>query len=404
MNTPSGHLTYCTNIHAGESWPEHFAAIKRSFPLIKKQISPENAMGLGLRLSNQAGKTLIQKDKLADFKEWLKEEDGYVFTMNGFPYGGFHHQRVKDQVHTPDWTTVDRVNYTMRLFHILSSLVPGGMEGGISTSPLSYKPWFKTHNELSTARERCTKNILQVIEQLVYINSTTGVLLHLDIEPEPDGILETGVEFIEWFENELLPMGIPLIKKKFTVSAQHAEDLIREHLRLCYDVCHFAIGFEDHTKMIDDLEKREIKIGKIQISAALKARMDLSGEVTRQIRESFGKFNEPVYLHQVVAKKSDGTLIRYPDLPEALNDQNNLATEWRAHFHVPIFVDKFGLLDTTRDEIVDVLSIQKRNPFTKHLEVETYTWEVLADELKLPIGESISREMKWVQEILDSSI
>ena len=403
MKTPSGHLTYCTNIHAGESWPDHFAAIKQFFPSIKKEICPDKAMGLGLRLSDEASKVLILKDELAEFKEWLKKENGYVFTMNGFPFGGFHHKRVKDQVHFPDWTTEDRMNYTLRLFHILTSLIPEGMEGGISTSPLSYKPWFTPGNELNSTKENCTQNILRVIEQLIYINQTKGILLHLDIEPEPDGVLETGNEFIEWFENELLPAGIPLIKKKFTVSHQQAEDLIREHLRLCYDVCHFAIGFEDHTKMIEDLGKRGIKIGKIQISAALKARMDLSGEETHKVKESFEIFNEPVYLHQVIGELENGKLVRYPDLINALADHKQTAfREWRAHFHVPVFAEDFGLLSSTQNEITDVLALQKQKPFTQHLEVETYTWEILPANLKLPIEDSIIRELDWVKNILDT--
>jgi hypothetical protein len=242
-----------------------------------------------------------------------------------------------------------------------------------------------------------------VIEELIHINQTKGVLLHLDIEPEPDGLLETGNEFIEWFENDLLPVGIPLIKKKFVVSHQHAEELIREHLRLCYDVCHFAIGFEDHTKMIENLEKRGIKIGKIQISAALKARMDLSGEETHKIKESFGKFNEPVYLHQVIGKLKNGNLIRYPDLSLALADRKQTAfQEWRAHFHVPVFAEDFGLLSSTRNEIEEVLALQKIKPFTQHLEVETYTWEILPANLKLPIEDSIIRELDWVKKIVET--
>ena len=70
--------------------------------------------------------------------------------------------------------------------------------------------------------------------------------MHLDIEPEPDGLLKTGTEFIEWFENDLLPAGIPVIREKYGVSKKQAEDLIKEHLRLYYDICHFAIGYEPH--------------------------------------------------------------------------------------------------------------------------------------------------------------
>lgn len=396
MLTPYGHLTYCTNIHPGESWPEHFQQMKKHFPFIKEKVSPGNPMGIGLRLSNEASLDLIKKENLAGFKKWLAEQQAYVFTMNGFPYGGFHRTVVKDKVHAPDWSKQERVDYSIRLFHILSALLPRNLDGGVSTSPLSYKPWFLSHGNLDLAKEKATQNIIFVVEKLIDLHRSTGKLLHLDIEPEPDGILSNGMDFIEWFENDLLPLGIPVIKQKFEVSHQHAEDLIKDHICLCYDVCHFAIGFEDHFKMINDLQQRHIKIGKVQISAALKA--EISN--IKMIKDSFAKFNEPTYLHQVTGKKMDGNLLYFSDLPDALNDHHNQFAEWRAHFHVPVFTKEFGLLTSTSDEIKEVLSFQKKNPFTRHLEVETYTWDVLPTDLKLPLGESVVRELDWVKQTL----
>jgi hypothetical protein len=404
MFTDAGHLSYCTNIHAGENWRDHFAAIKNNFPLIKEKVSPHKPMGIGVRLSDEASIELIKEENLSEFKQWLKEHNAYVFTMNGFPYGGFHHTVVKDQVHTPDWTTKDRVDYTLRLFHILADLIPDEMDGGVSTSPLSYRLWFKTKELLTETKERSTKNIIVIIEELIKIQRSSGKLLHLDIEPEPDGLLETGEEFIEWFENDLLRIGLPLIQSKFSVSNPQAEDLIKKHLRLCYDVCHFAIGYESHQQIINKLAKRGIKIGKIQISAALKAKMPSVINDRKTVKHSFEKFNEPTYLHQVVAKGTDGKLLRYPDLSFALKEiENPLMEEWRAHFHVPIFAEKFGLLSSTQDEIMDVLSIQKKSRFTNHLEVETYTWEVIPAELRLPLQDSIIRELHWVKQTLENS-
>jgi hypothetical protein len=303
-------------------------------------------------------------------------------------------------VQTPDWTTDERVDYTLRLFHILSALIPSGMDGGVSTSPISYRLWFRTPDLLKTAKEISTKNIILVIEKLIEIHQSAGKLLHLDMEPEPDGLLETGYEFIEWVENDLLPVAIPVIKTRYDVSHQHAEDLVKEHLRLCYDVCHFAVGYEPHKKMIDEMAKRGIKIGKIQISAALRANMLSSPKNVMDVKKNFEQFNEPTYLHQVVAKTTDDKLIRFPDLPDALTDQRRFS-EWRAHFHVPIFANEFGLLSSTQDEIAEVLSLQKQKPFTQHMEVETYTWEVLPAELKLRLPDSIARELEWVKNMLD---
>lgn len=391
METNSAHLTFCTNIYAGESWPAHFAVLKDSFPVLKSRLSPEKPMGIGLRLSNLASIELSQKHQLEEFKQWLSDVEGYVFTMNGFPYGGFHHTRVKDQVHAPDWTTNDRLNYTIRLFNILAEILPEGMDGGISTSPLSYKPWFSTGNERELATASATENILKVAEELIKIKERTGKILHLDIEPEPDGFLESGREFINWYENVLLKPG------------KLSEDIIKEHICLCYDVCHFAIGYEPHAEIIDELKKKGISVGKIQISAALKARLPEAVSERTAVINELARFDELTYLHQVIAKQNDGSLIRYPDLSNALADKENVnSTEWRAHFHVPIFVEDMGLIQSTQSDIKAVLENHNSGPFTNHLEVETYTWEVLPASLKAPLNDSIVRELQWVKNILES--
>ncbi|WP_276372835.1 metabolite traffic protein EboE [Chryseolinea sp. H1M3-3] len=404
MRTSHGLLTYCTNIHAGENWIDHFAALKQNIPGIKKRISASQSFGIGLRLSHEASLQLQEKSALNDFKDWLKKEDCYVFTMNGFPYGGFHRTKVKDQVHAPDWTTPERVAYTIRLFNILIMLLPDGMEGGISTSPLSYKYWHSGAPEQDVF-EKTTKNILQVVEHLIRIKNDTGKLLHLDIEPEPDGLLGNGPEFFDWYDRYLLPLGTVYLQQQLGLTTEKATQAIKDHLQLCYDVCHFAVGYENHAAIVKELEEKKIKVGKIQISAALKAFIPEDQTKREKVIQAFRQFNESTYLHQVVARQVDGTLKQYPDLPEALNDAGNPSTkEWRSHFHVPLFVEDYGLLKSTQDDIRDVLSIQKQQPFTKHLEVETYTWEVIPDALKLPLSESIIREMEWVMSYLSNGV
>lgn len=400
MELTAGHLTYCTNIYPGESWADHFDALKESFPSVKERFSGGRRMGIGLRLSNQASLDLLNGDHLSLFKSWLAENDAYVFTMNGFPYGDFHHAVVKDKVHSPDWTTSARVEYTIRLFHILAKLIPPGLEGGISTSPLSYRHWF-TEQDLPDVTQVATRNILLVAETLFRIKKLNGISMHLDIEPEPDGILETGAEFIAWYEDVLLPLARQELAVRLDIPAKEAEECVREHIRLCYDVCHFAIGYEQHRHVLDELAGKKIGVGKIQVSAALKADLP-SGQAREALASALSGFNEPVYLHQVVARNSDGSLSRYRDLPEALRDiENPLVNEWRTHFHVPVFTRDMGLLKSTQQDIEEVLSIQKEEPFTAHLEVETYTWEVLPDMLRIPLDLSVSRELNWVKNFLE---
>lgn len=400
MQTSKGHLTYCSNIHVGENWNEHFEQLKQHIPKIKQKISPLEPFGIGLRLANSASLELRKEENLLEFQRWLAESDCYVFTMNGFPYGSFHHSVVKDKVHAPDWLSSDRVSYTIRLAQILSALLPEGVDGGISTSPLTYKFWHK-EEEIAAVFETATFNVLQVIDQLIQIKKVTGKLIHIDIEPEPDGLLGEGKEFLQWYVQYLLPLGIPYLQDRYDYNEDTAASVIREHIQICYDVCHFAVGYEDHHHMIEELRALGIKTGKIQISAALKAPLSENLSARQSAIDAFKKFNEPVYLHQVVASTTSGEMLRYPDMDKALEDAGNLAVrEWRAHYHVPLFIQNYGVLQSTQRDIETVLAIHGENPITFHLEVETYTWEVLPDEMRLPLTESIIREMEWVIELL----
>jgi len=402
MQTSFGHLTYCTNIHAGESWDDHFLALKQNVPSIKAQLSPDKPFGIGLRLSHLASIELGKEDRLSEFKQWLTQTQCYVFVINGFPYGGFHHTKVKDQVHAPDWTTQDRVLYTIQLFNLLADLLPEGMEGGVSTSPLSYKHWHEeVREEKQQAFDTATENVLKVVQDLVALHKATGKLMHLDIEPEPDGLIGNGTEFISWYRDQLIPAAKSYLKKYLGLDEQAAVAAVRDHVQLCYDICHFAVGYEDHEAMLNALALHGIQVGRIQVSAALKGDMAPNPVDRDKVVDAFRKFNESTYLHQVVARQEDGSLMRYPDLPEALENAKEAGTrEWRSHFHVPLFVKDYGVLQSTQSDIQKVLAIQKKKPFSRYMEVETYTWEVLPEKMRVPLKESIVRELQWVDALL----
>lgn len=399
MQTAYGHLSYCTNIHAGESWEKHFGQLQEFVPEIKTKVSPNRSFGIGLRLSNEASMGILKNDQLKAFRNWLNAQDCYVFTMNGFPYGGFHNTVVKDQVHAPDWTTQERVDYTIRLAEILAELLPEVVDGSISTSPLSYRLWHQPAQYEAVTR-KATESICLVVEKLLRIRQGRNKLIHIDIEPEPDGLLETGEEFFSWYQNYLLPIGMAHLQKHAGLNAGQAEQALKDHVQLCYDVCHFAIGFEDPEQVLAEAAKLGIGIGKIQISAALKARMDTPARP--EVIAAFRRFNETTYLHQVIARKTSGALERFADLPQALErSADPSVVEWRAHFHVPLFIEDYGVLASTQEEIRKLLALQQSEPFSAHMEVETYTWEVLPPELKLPLSQSIIRELEWVMNLLN---
>ncbi|WP_026462078.1 metabolite traffic protein EboE [Adhaeribacter aquaticus] len=392
------HLSYCTNIHPGETWAAVFETLQKYILPIKANLSPDKPFGIGLRLSDLASKELEQENHLPQFKNWLQEHDLYVFTMNGFPFGGFHQQVVKDEVHQPDWTTTARPAYTIRLARILAYLLPDGLEGSISTSPLSYKLWFKDDAEKTDqVFEQATRHLAMVVENLIKIKEQTGKLIHIDIEPEPDGLLETSKEFMHYYEEWLLPKAGLYLENQLGLDQQGAQSAIREHIQLCYDVCHFALAYEEPTDVIQALSQKGIKIGKVQISAALKADLPTNIEAREELAQEFAAFNEPTYLHQVIVRNTNNTFTQYNDLPVALEHiKNPEAVEWRSHFHVPVFLDRYHKLQSTQVEIVKVFKLLAEQAFTNHLEVETYTWGVLPEEIKQDLGASIQRELEWV--------
>lgn len=402
MNIGNIHLSYCSNIHAGESWEATFQNLKIYIPEVKKRLSHKGPFGIGLRLSNEASLALENPIVLQEFRDWLKKQQAYVYTLNCFPYGGFHRVKVKEQVHAPDWTTVERKEYTLRCFRILAQLLPDGMDGGISTSPLTYRHWWSTDLQKEAAFAEATNSLMDVVEELVHIRQTTGKFLHLDIEPEPDGLIENSEELLHYFRRWLKTKGKGILSKKLGIGTAAASALILQHLQVCYDVCHFAIGYEKPKATFHKLKKAGIGIGKIQLSAALKLVIPNSPFERFSIGKRLEEFADTTYLHQVVARTTDKKLVSYPDLPQALAGLGETKdVEWRVHFHVPIFLENYGTFQSTQEDIVEVLKlVQKDSSITTHLEVETYTWEVLPEDIHLTLGEAISRELAWVREQL----
>ncbi|GAA6620425.1 metabolite traffic protein EboE [Scytonema sp. NUACC26] len=407
------HLTYCTNIHPGEEWNKVFNNLKQYIPSLKAQLvssNPrlleavrnvdglQNPFGIGLRLADVAAKELLQGNNLTEFQSWLSDRNLYVFTLNGFPFGGFHWQVVKDQVYAPDWSKQERLDYTIRLVHILAQLLPPGVEGSISTLPLSYKPWFKDNQLFQTSvTSSATLLIAELVAEMVKIKQETGKNIHLDLEPEPDGLLENAAEVVDYFQTYLLPIGGDYLVKHLGISFEAAKLHLLNHVRVCYDTCHFAVEYEDPKTVFEKFQSAGIQVGKIQISAALQVTIPTDIEQRRLIKEKLLPFAESTYLHQVIARESHGKLHRYRDLEQALPDlESTTASEWRIHFHVPIFIKNYQLFQSTQDDITTVLELLQDDRACDHLEIETYTWEVLPKEMKLDLLLSLQREYEWV--------
>lgn len=362
-------LTYCSNIHAGESWNDVLNNLDAHAIAVKNEFSPSNALPLGLRISHQASQEIGQRE-VDEFHQWCAEHDCYLLTINGFPYGTFHEIPVKTAVYDPDWRYVERVTYTNRLADIAVDLMTRKTDLSISTVPVAFKNKF-AKSDWSLVRD----NLISCLTHLQNIYRTTGVKIRLAIEPEPLCVLETMDETIAFF----VRMNFPYELKDF--------------IGLCFDCCHQAVEFENPQKCLQQLRDANIVIVKVQVSNALCAK----GDDIKNLMQ----FNEPVYLHQVVAQsKMTKTLERFVDLPDFQKKVEAGAefSEGRAHFHMPIYLEHLDYCGTTRFFLEDFLP---RLDATIPLEVETYSFQNLPSHLrKDSVSESIVRELNWVNDLL----
>lgn len=399
---PNIHLSYCTNVHPGSKWTEIFDQLKNHLPELKKRLSPDNPFGIGLRLSAKAAFDLQKAELLNEFRDWLNRENLYVFTINGFVYGSFHGEKVKDEVYKPDWSTVDRFHYTSAMIQLLAELTPEGGESSISTSPVTYKYWKFTDSVLDSIVEKSCRQLAELAHKMAEIKKRDHKELHVDIEPEPDCFLENSDETIGYFQNNLWPVGSEYLSRHYNYSIEAAEQVLRNHISVCYDTCHFALEYEHPINSITKLRNAGIRIGKVQLSSALKVSLGHGKAEREETAKQLSQFVEPVYLHQVLARRADGTKQQYRDLDRALKyiyDEDVL--EWRIHFHVPVFVDHFGKLSSTQDETIKSLHALLEGEYSSHFEIETYTWEVLPTDLKMDLTDSIERELRWAINEID---
>lgn len=396
LRTPQdAHLTYCTNVHPGETLPAVRELVKRHVTAVKAGIAPGERFGVGLRLAAAAAAELESEEALQRFKAELEREDLYCFTLNGFPYGAFHGTRVKERVYLPDWLAPERARYTGALAAILAALLPPGVKGSISTVPGCFKP-----NATSAAAERSMAlSIIDVVARLVEISRQTGQEIALALEPEPECFLETTADAVRFFERHLLSDDArQRLARAARVEPAEAERLVRRHLGVCLDTCHASVEFETPLDAWRSLKGAGIFVPKVQISAGLRV-----PEATPERLDALKDFAEGVYLHQTVVR-SDAGIARYLDLPDALAAASAAGAEWRVHFHVPIFLRELGVFESTQDELLPLLHELAHLDVCPHLEVETYTWDVLPETFRdVPVEQAIVRELRFVQAALSDA-
>jgi sugar phosphate isomerase/epimerase len=369
---PHLHLAYCTNIHRGDDWPQTLASLETHTLAVKERVAPAQPYAIGLRLSDLASRQLSNPPTLDAFRRWLRENNCYVFTINGFPFGQFHGTKVKEQVYRPDWTHPGRLAYTNRLFDLLAQLVPEGVEGSVSTLPGSFKEFITSDEQRSQVRG----NLWYCLEHIERCAVRHGRKLHLGLEPEPLGLFETSGETVRFFQE--------------MEADRPGDPRLRTFLGVNYDTCHLAVEYEEPADVVAALQKEGIPISKIHLSSAIQLAPD------PESRAWLRDFADDTYLHQVIARTKEGALRRHKDLDEALAQPPG-DREWRIHFHVPLHATGLAHGQTTVSHLLSLLDLLAKQPaLCSHLEMETYTWEVLPRELRAAsVVEQLVREYDW---------
>ena len=386
-----GWLTYCLNVHPAETWTEVRAALTGPTAKIKAAVCPDAPFAVGLRFSAETVGDLADPSARTELKEILADHNFRAVTVNGFPYGPFHGTRVKEDVYQPDWRTPERLSYTTALADLMAAIAPAGEPVSLSTVPGTFKPLG------IGAEAEMAENLVRAAAHCARLVDRTGATVALAIEPEPYCFLETIAEAVDYFEQYLFgPSAVEQMAALAGLTREKAESALRTHLGLCYDVCHAAVEFEDAAGSLSSLKAAGIAVHKLQLSAALRV-----VGVDAITREALAAFDEPTYLHQVVATNGR-SVTRYADLPHAFaNGAASDGEEWRVHFHVPIFVRELPAFGTTQDFLAEILALHRQDPISDHMEVETYTWDVLPEGLREGgLVKAVSRELDWVRDRL----
>ena len=386
-------LSYCTNVHPGQTVAEIVDGIS-TYTAAARDLAAV-PVAAGLWLSGSVVQELRGSEAAVELlAQTLWQHDLNCYTLNTFPFGNFHSERVKEQVYLPDWTSPERILYTEHCASLLAQLLPEGSEGSLSTVPLG----GRMNPQSPDFRAVCFASLIRRAKNLDKLHQSTGRLIRLAVEPEPMCEL-SGTD--QW--------SLPVFRGLFSLAdSLGCEDLVRKYSGLCFDVCHQAVEFEDVSASIESLDQEGVRINKVHITNAIELADPAGNESGREMLKSFV---EPRYLHQTCARYADGRMEWRDDLTAAdldPSDGNALlqADALRVHFHVPVYADSLGPLRTTRADLIAALKKVSQLDYAPHLEVETHTWPVMPGEEQtsdqpVTLQQRIARELQSAAELID---
>ncbi|MBK7644360.1 MAG: metabolite traffic protein EboE [Planctomycetes bacterium] len=364
-------LAYCLNVHAAETLEDLHAGLRTiTLPLRDRLVTPGESFGVGMYFSAALAEELQRSEAaLGDLRQLLAREALDPFTYNAFPYGGFHAASVKHKVYHPPWGSDERLAYTLLVAELGCALAGAGRRLSISTHAGGWGAEL-AHGDRA---ERALEGLEDARDFLHALAARGGGQIALGIEAEP--------------------------RSNANATADAAAIARRAGVSLCLDACHSAVEFEDPRAALDAALGAG-PLAKFQYTNALA--LLAPGKNAAGWRALLA-LDEPRYLHQVTARSADG-LRRFDDLGPLKEHDAAQFDELRCHFHVPVDREELGSgLVTTRAHAEALLDGLLEAPGRwgsdeLHVEIETYTWDVLPGAARGPgsLVEGLEREYRHV--------
>ncbi len=368
-------ITYCMNVHRGEELPSVLKALETVTLPIGEAMGNRASIPVGLRFGAELAAALRTPETVRKLATHMRLLHFATIGINGFPYGSFHGEAVKTAVYEPDWTDPRRIMYTRDLFYALTQLpvmrTPEGYPVSVTTVPLAYDRGQGFSEEFFI-------NLCDMALFLRKLEGFTGRRMCLALEPEPDCLLESSTQVIDFFEKLWMrPEWVPIY---------------RDYIGICFDTCHFAVGYEDPLCALRSLVSSKVPIARIQISSAL--------EVSHATTEAdLRPFLDPIYLHQTRRREDDASMTCFPDLTEETLPEI-VGKRGRIHYHVPLAWEGNGRLGTTRHTLTPAFWRYVRAGGWP-VEAEAYAYFVSPDFLrKRTLSESILDDLAWIRKQL----
>jgi len=409
-------LCYCLNLHPAEDLAGVRRGVEEITLALASRLGVRDGFGLGSWLAAAVAMPLGAGEGLEDYAGFVRDRGLDPFTYNAFPFGGFHRPGLKAGVFRPTWAETERVVYTASVARVAAR---AWERAGRRSSHVSISTHSGMHGADASDRAallRCADNFARTAGLLARLERETGCRIVLGIEAEPRASAGTTAEVARLLEL-VRERAAAVLPAEQAVERARATDVVRRHLGTCLDACHAAVEFEHPQDAYLSATHAGAPLAKLQFASALELSAPRENDVAR---ERFFALDEPVYLHQVTGRLPDGALVRAGDLPEvqaayAAGDARwRAAAPWRCHFHVPVDLGSVGRerggLGTTRAHADELLAVALADPERwggdeLHLEIETYTWDILPGEARGTgsLIDGLEREYRHVEARLEAA-